>query len=445
MAFACVAVLACSVSAACSEGADAGPAGPAPQVGISLPGDFSGTGPGTLVTATTLPTIDRRLSSVSAVAARITYESTSGVDNSRTSVSGTVFAPKGTPPEGGWPVIAYGHPTTGIGSECAPSLSSDLSGLSPVLTELVKAGYIVTLPDYQGLGTGGSYHPFLDAATAGQNLIDAVRAARKLVSTASDRWLGIGASQGGQATWAANELAPTYGQGLTLVGTVSVTPPSDLTGFADAAAGGTLTKEQEPPYAFVLQSLSQEYPGFNLDDYRHGVAQDKWDVLTSCDGPEAGQVADLLTQITPDDLRPSSPMAVDILRGYLQKASLPQKPATAPMLVIYGGMDALIPPTWTDRALQAACKLGDVIDIEMQTDKGHGDVDASAAYPWINDRFAGVPPANSCPSFLNAGETSGDGSDGTTTTDVPTGGGDSQNTDRTGAGPAEPSQTPTPG
>jgi dienelactone hydrolase len=402
---ACVAVLACSLSAACSGDAGGEQAGPAPQVGMSLPGDFSGSGPGTLVSASSLPTIDRRLSSVSSVAARITYESTSGIDNSRTSVSGTVFAPKGTPPEGGWPVIAYGHPTTGIRSECAPSLSSDLSGLSSVVSELVKAGYVVTLPDYQGLGGQGSYHPYLDATTAGQNLIDAVRAARKLVPTASDRWLGLGVSQGGQATWAANELVPTYGQGLALAGTVSVTPPSDLTGFADAAASGTLSKDQEPPYAFILDSLSREHSDFNLDDYRHGVAQDKWDVLTACDGPAAGQVSDLLTQITPDDLRPSSPAAVDALRGYLQRASLPQKPTTAPMLVIYGGMDALIPPLWTDRALQAACTMGDVIDIQMQTDKGHGDVDASAAYPWINDRFSGVPAADSCKSFLAPDET----------------------------------------
>lgn len=405
LALTCGALLVSGCIVACSSDEAAPPPGTAARQGISLPGDFGGTGPGTLMTATTLPTVDRRLTAVASVAARITYESTSGIDGSRTSVSGTVFEPKGTPPEGGWPVIAYGHPTTGIQSQCAPSQSSNLSGLSSVVSELVKAGYVVTLPDYQGLGVTGSYHPYLDATTAGQNLIDAVRATRKLVATASDRWLGIGVSQGGQATWAANELAPTYGQGLTLEGTVSVAPPSDLTGFADAAADGTLAKEQQAPYAFVLDSLSREYPGFDLDEYRRGVAQEKWDVLTSCDGPAAGQVDSVLAQLTPDDLRPSTPAALDALRGYLQKASLPQRPTAAPMLVIYGGMDAVVPPIWTDRALQAACKLGDVIDIRMQNDRGHDDVDASAAYPWINDRFSGVAPTNSCESFLAAGET----------------------------------------
>ena len=437
-AVACIAVLAGGMLTACSGGSDAREPAPAGQSGMPLPADFSGSGPGTLVTATSLPTIDRRLSAVTSTAARITYVSTSGVDASQTSVSGTVFAPKGPPPKGGWPVIAYGHPTTGIQSACAPSLSSDLLGTSTVVSELVKAGYVVTLPDYQGLGTSGSYHPYLDAATAGQNLIDGVRAARKLVPDASDRWMGIGVSQGGQATWAANELAPSYGQGLALQGTVSVTPPTDLTGFADDAANGALSKDQEAPYAFILASLQKEYPGFDLDAYRRGIVEEKWDVLTACDGPAVGELGDLLPRITPDDLRPSSPAAVDVLRGYLQKASLPQRPASAPMLVIYGGMDALVPPVWTDRALQFACRLGDVIDIQMQTDKGHNDVDASAAYPWINDRFAGNPSANSCESFLAANEVPAETTDGAPT--------DETSTEATEAPPADgTAQTPVDG
>ena len=98
------------------------------------------------------------------------------------------------------------------------------------------------------------------------------------------------------------------------------------------------------------------------------------------------------------------------------------------MLVIYGGMDAVIPPMWTDRALQAACTMGDVIDIQMQTDKGHDDVDASAAYPWINDRFQGAPVANSCESLLAANEAPTDSSDDGTG-QTPTGGTDDQPSD----------------
>jgi hypothetical protein len=70
------------------------------------------------------------------------------------------------------------------------------------------------------------------------------------------------------------------------------------------------------------------------------------------------------------------------------------------MLVIYGGDDQLIAPAWTDGALRRACEMGDTIDILMQPNKGHTDVDIGTVVPWITDRFAGVPAPNSCRSFL---------------------------------------------
>ena len=88
-------------------------------------------------------------------------------------------------------------------------------------------------------------------------------------------------------------------------------------------------------------------------------------------------------QITADDLRPSSPMATETLRGYLQKTSLPQGPTDAPMLVIYGGQDSLIPPAWNEPALDRACRMGDVIQIRMQPERGHDQIDPSMAFGWI--------------------------------------------------------------
>src|SRR5215475_12662321 len=38
-----------------------------------------------------------------------------------TAVSGTVAIPKGKPPRGGWPVIAWDHATVGLGDRCAPT------------------------------------------------------------------------------------------------------------------------------------------------------------------------------------------------------------------------------------------------------------------------------------------------------------------------------------
>jgi acetyl esterase/lipase len=402
-ALACLALVAGIAVSGC--GKDKAPQQePAAAQGMHLDADYSGAGqePGALSNATTLPTIDRRLRAATSLAARIEYTSTSGITGGTEQVTGTVFVPPGKPPESGWPIVAYAHATTGIEPECAPSLSPTLLKSSTVVTALVKAGFVVTMPDYQGLGLDKTYHPYLDATTAGYNVIDAVRATRKLVPAASKEWVALGLSQGGQATWAANELAANYNGGLALVGSVSLAPPADITGFADAAAAGQLTPEQAPALPLILSWLKKAHPELNLDDYRRGIVADNWDTLLACSGPKAAERDKVTDQIAPDDLRPSSPEAVETLRDYLQKMSLPQGPAAAPMLVIYGGQDNLVPSSWTDRALTAACGMGDVIDILTQPDKGHSDIDVSSAFGWINDRFRGEPAPNSCTSFTAA-------------------------------------------
>lgn len=389
-----------AVSSACG-GPSTKQAPPSPDAGISLPADLSGSGPGTVVAATSMPTLDRRLSGVTSVAAKITYVSTSGVTNESTEVTGTVFAPKGDPPEGGWPIIAYGHPTTGVIAGCAPSSSPTLSNLSSSILDLVNAGYVVAMSDYQGLGNDAkTYHPYLDATTAGYNLIDSVRAARKVVADTSNRWASFGPSQGAQAAWAANELSTDYGTGMQMVGSVSVSPPLDVTGFADDAANGQLSKEQEPAYQALLAALKNEYPDLNLDDYRRGIVKDKWDALLQCDFSKADERSQIVAQITADDLLPSGVDATNALRDRLRQNSVPRRPLASPALVIYGGQDVLIPPAWTDAALQRACEMGDVIRIDLQPDRGHSDVDISPAMGWISDRFTGDPAPDSCASFI---------------------------------------------
>jgi pimeloyl-ACP methyl ester carboxylesterase len=387
------------VSTACNREPTAPATPPPANVGVGVPGDFSGSGPGTVVKATTMPMVDRRLKAVTSVASRIVYASTSGVTNAPTEVTGTVFAPIGKPPEGGWPIIAFGHSTTGILPECAPSLSPNLLTLATPILLMVKAGFVVTMSDFQGLGDDRTYHPYLDATTAAYNMIDSVRAARKIVPDASDRWLALGVSQGAQGSWAANELAGEYGLGLNLVGSVSLSPPLDVSGLADSAAAGTLGKEQQPAYAALLTVFAWENRAVDLDEYRRGVVKDQSELLTSCDPARSQERDKVIKSITPDDLRPASVEATDAIREHLRESALPRSPTTVPALVIYGGRDQLIPPAWTDAALQRACAMGDVIDISMQPDKGHADVDIRKAFGWVLARFKGEPAPNSCVSF----------------------------------------------
>ena len=233
----------------------------------------------------------------------------------------------------------------------------------------------------------------------GYNVIDAVRAARKLVPDASARWTAAGQSQGGQAAWAANELAATYGSELTLLGTVSIAPATDVTGYVDMAEAGTLSREQLGTFQMILAALKAERPNLELDDYRRGVVKDQWAVLSSCQASVKAERNAVIARISADDLRPSSPEAAAALRGYLDDMSVPKTQASAPMLVWYGGKDINQLAGWTERALARACEMGDVIEIRFDPNMAHSDVAVPDAIKWINGRFANAPVPNDCPSF----------------------------------------------
>jgi alpha-beta hydrolase superfamily lysophospholipase len=363
--------------------------------------------PGGVVADITLTNLDAPLRDAAASARVVTYTSRSGVDDSTTHVSASIFVPKGKPPEGGFPIVALGHGTTGTDPGCAPSLSPNLQHSATTVQALLNAGYVVAVPDYQGLGKPAVdedvYYPYLDSTTAGYNMIDAVRATRNVVPQTSSSWAALGVNEGGQAAWAANELAENYGYDLKLIGTASISPIIDVQGLADAAESGQLSTEQKLTLIRYLAALKAEYPyDFNLGDYRRGHALQHWDAALGCDDSTSAQRLHLVAQITPDDLRPNDAAAAKTLRGYFEKTSLPQGPTQAPMLVIYSGQDPLTPAGWTERAINRACAMGDVITIQSHPDAAGVPAGPADALSWIGDRFRSVPAPNDCQSFTQS-------------------------------------------
>ncbi len=354
--------------------------------------------------------LDPSLQSAVGWAQRFIYNSRSGVNDSGTHVTGILLVPKGSPPDGGWRVVAYGHPATGTQPGCGPSTSPTLLNSAAVVQQLLQAGFPVVMTDYQGLGSLDKiqdrpdrdiYHPFLESTTVGYNLIDSVRAARQLIDQAggkaSTSWLTLGIGQGGQAAWAANELAANQGWSMTLIGAVAISPVADITGLADAAEAGSLNTQQQLALQGFLAGVKNSYfDDFHLDDYRSGIIAQKWDTLLACDAAGLQERTTIAGQITPDDLRPHSPAATATLRGFLKKTSLPQAPAQGPMLVIYGDNDPLVPAAWTDAALNRACAMGDTITIRRLPSDAPDQLDMSEALDWMNQRVNSVPAPNDC-------------------------------------------------
>lgn len=331
-------------------------------------------------------------------ATRAIYRSTSGVDGASTEVSGVFVAPSGKAPDGGWPVIAYAHGTTGLTADCGPSRFHDLKGYASAVAAIVKSGFAVAMTDYQGLGTGsGSGHPYLEPRTVAFNVIDSVRAIRNLFPRISMRWMAVGGSQGGQAAWAANEYARDYGAGLDLVGSVALAPAVDVSGLAELAETEKLSPAQIVFMPLIIAGLHEAHPGLDQRQYLSGTALSGQLAMMSCTDNGGATKESLYSRLDADQVRPATAAADDELRAMLTEWALPHRKLSAPMLVINGGKDDLVLPEWVDGAVGRACLRGGTIKHVVIPDAGHTDLDpGDVSYRWMIDRFRGKEAPSDC-------------------------------------------------
>lgn len=157
---------------------------------------------------------------------RFLYRSTNA-EGEAAVVSGMLMKPDGQTPEGGSPVVAWAHGTTGIADRCAPSSSGNLfyDDYGQVGRDLLDQGFVVAATDYHGLGTPGlhSYHRSEEMARA---TIDSVSAAHDFdeLGPLSPQWLTVGHSEGGLAALATDERLDLAPEDLDYRGSVVAAP-----------------------------------------------------------------------------------------------------------------------------------------------------------------------------------------------------------------------------
>ncbi|MDV8025263.1 alpha/beta hydrolase [Rhodococcus sp. IEGM 1330] len=393
---AAICCFAVAVAAGCSS-SPSQPVAPSTTASTTTPApkyDLTGV-PGTVLESADFGDRSTELAATGATLYRFVYESTSGVDGTPTAVSGVAAVPPGTPPAGGWPIVVYGHGTTGVQADCGITLYNDLLGYQFAVKDFTELGYVTVLPDYQGLGTGGGTHPYLEPRTSGNNMIDAARAAHSALPDTSSKWAAVGLSQGGQAAWAANELAASYGQGLDLVGSVSLSPPTGLTPLVEASAAGTLTRPQKQLLPYLLYGAQQVDPTIDPKNYSGSVAQADSELLLTCQGGDTASKDRAVDAMAPNEFAATTAESEQKLIDVVARYTLPQVQTAVPMFVAYGGKDDVVLPQWTADGIRKACALGDYVVAQEQPEAGH-DVSDEAAIQFVVDRFAGQPVTSTC-------------------------------------------------
>jgi len=155
-------------------------------------------------------------------AQRILYTSTDARWNAGiVPVSGTLYLPKGAPPSGGWPLVAWAHGTLGVADVCAPSWTQHRPRDATYLNRWLEQGFAVVATDYQGLGGPGP-HPYLFWEAEGRSILDSARAAVAAhPGRIANELVVTGQSQGSGSSIGASRIAPTYAPELRLRATIA--------------------------------------------------------------------------------------------------------------------------------------------------------------------------------------------------------------------------------
>ena len=332
-----------------------------------------------------------------ATAHKVLYRSTKP-DGTPIAVSGIVIVPAGQAPAGGWPVVAWAHPTTGVVPRCAPSLAIFLFQQIAGSRRLLEGGYAIAATDYPGLGTPGP-HPYLVGESEARAVIDSVRAARFFPGLEnSNRFAVWGHSQGGQASLFTGMIAKTYAPELHLVGVAAAAPATDLatlmTDDLNTSGGRNLT-------AMTIWSWSKVY-GAAMDEVIAPAAIPTVNALAEqcIEGAFDLYVREKMSApLAQTFLSVKNPATVEPYRTLLERNAAGVLPTEIPVFLSQGLKDELVRPEVTHAYMRRLCTAGSIVKMLDMPNVSHGFAgydSADAAVGWIADRFAGRADPNDC-------------------------------------------------
>jgi pimeloyl-ACP methyl ester carboxylesterase len=352
--------------------------------------------PGTLVRSE--PFQDYHLpAGVSAV--RILYHTRTAADEDALA-SGVVLQPYGSPPPGGWPVLAWSHGTSGVARACAPSLMKSLFYDWEGLYQYVSLGYAVVATDYAGLGAEGR-HAYIDMESNATDVVHSLRAARAAVPALGRRWIAIGHSQGGLSVLGVAQLQARI-QDPDYLGTVSLAGASDLEDGIDSM----LTIAQpvlNGLMAFIVFGAQTVYPQL---DARELLTEQSLPVYSKSVEAGCSASSGAFAAVAPAQMfRPGWKDNV-AMRRFLDRNRPGLRPARGPLLLIGGGDDVLFTPDAAQKVHRRYCDAGLRVQRKVYPGLSHDGVVLGSLkdqMAWIAQRFAGVPAPSDCAGASAAG------------------------------------------
>jgi len=324
---------------------------------------------------------------------RVLYRST-GMDGTPVAVSGVVIAPRDDPPAGGYPVVAWAHPTTGIARRCAPSLESDFGATIPGAAALIKRGFVIAATDYVGLGGPGT-HPYLVGTSAARSVLDSVRAAASLVSTSGD-FVVWGHSQGGHAALWTGELARDYAPELKLRGVAAAAPASEL---APLFVDDIDTTGGEVFATLALLSWAKVYK-LDISTVMKGTAMPSaWIMGSACLTGSTGLLTDSVAlHLLPQAFLKADPTKIAPWKSIVAENTPRKLPPGLPVLIAQGSDDSVIEPEVTRNFARGLCRSGVPVKL-LEIEANHlsiASLSADRVVAWLSARAGGDAVHSDC-------------------------------------------------
>lgn len=345
-----------------------------------------------------------------ATATRIMYLSRDG-HGQPMAVTGTVLVPDTawTGP-GPRPIVAYAPFTAGLADKCA--VSRLLAGepgdfVAGVQTNFVNAllakGIAVAQTDYQGLGTPGD-HTYVMRLPQAHAVLDVIRAAQRLPGTGlpSDGPVGMaGYSQGGGASAAAVELAPSYAPELDIRGAYIGAPVADLGPLATSLDGSFYAAF----LAFALIGIDANYDEVDLA----ALANDEGDRLiaeakTVCTFDAVFRYAFRQTSSLTIDGKPvREHMPDEPFRTIVAENEVGNLDPEVPVLIEHSSFDDVLPQSQGKDLARGWCAKGATVQfndlftfIPLFVHLLQANTSATNAANWLAGRFNGTPATSNC-------------------------------------------------
>lgn len=328
---------------------------------------------------------------------KVLYRST-GLDGKPIVVSGVIMAPDGPPPEGGRPIVAWAHPTTGVARRCAPSLTREFTfKRTPGMEDFLKRGYVVAATDYPGLGTTGA-HPYLVGISEGRAVLDSVRAAADLADAGAGKTFAVwGHSQGGHAALYTGELAASYAPDLKLAGIAAAAPATELAMLFHDDLGSEKGKMLT---SFALWSWNRVYDA-SLQPLLSSESEETVDAIAAdcIEGPLEVAREGKLGKSLSDGFLKEDITKIEPWKSLLAENTPGKRPAGGPVYIAQGSADDVVRPEITIGYVEKLCARGVSVEFDWHEDVGHipmGFDAAPAVAEWIAARFRGDAPPNNC-------------------------------------------------